>query len=94
MLFKTNFANEHKGSFPRTFVLQDLELIFRVAPGAAHYYIQGCQQYPGLVKIASQTVWHQSLPVATIVSVQRPNSSKCISTIGATDSFSESHISS
>ncbi len=33
-----------------------VELVFRVASGAAHYYLQGCQQYPVLVKIASQTV--------------------------------------
>ena len=76
VLFKTNFA--HVLSFYQNFV----EPVFRAPPGVAHYYLQGCQQYSVLVKIASQTVWHQSLPVATIVSVQtqRPNSSKGIST--------------
>ena len=35
VLFKTNFANEHKGSFPHTFVLPVVELVFRAAPRPA-----------------------------------------------------------
>ena len=58
-----------KLAFPPTFVLPVTEIVlpmchkmiwravYRAVPGKAHYYIQGCQQYPVLVKkIASQTI--------------------------------------
>ena len=74
---KRYFAFEH--SFPTTFVLPVAEN--RAAPGPANCYLQWCQQYLRLIKNSQSDCLPSDSEVATIVSAQRPTSSKGTSTV-------------
>ena len=81
-------------SFPTTFVLPVAEIVhphvrqddlartvYRAAPGPAHYYLQRCQQYLMLVTNSQSDCLPSDSQVATIVSAQRPTSSKGTCTV-------------